>query len=490
MRGPRHARIPRLAGVAATLLAFAGVLASAGCGTTREATGVESTVAVAEEIDRSELTSCGRLPAVEGFRCGSLEVPKFLADPERGSFEIGFAVRRRDEGDSPAEGTIVAVEGGPGYASTGTANAFVKLFGSLLVDRDLVLIDMRGTGRSEPIDCPDVQSGLAPEWIALAECARRLGDDREAYNTGAAAEDIDAVRRALGLDRITLYGDSYGTFLAQSYAFRHPETLEALVLDGAYPVLGESPWYPSLITSGNENLGVACRRAWGCPPGAGDRLDRLVELMRREGMRVGSLIDVIADAAYGAPASYLRIDRAGRQLLAGNPRPWRQLTLTETVAARDRRQYDRSVELAVGCNDYPMIWDRYAEEPERRAQLELAIREYDVSAFAPFTPREVAIGSEVGYLECLAWPRPTELREPAVPSGAEPTEAPVLVVNGELDDLTTPEEGAMVAELFPSSELYVGRDVGHVDALYQPAGLSAQAIRGFLGDIYAEAGDG
>ena len=92
-----------------------------------------------------------------------------------------------------------------------------------------------------------------------------------------------------------------------------------MVLDGAYPVRGESPWYPSLITSGNANMKVACRRDPSCPPGAGKRLGELAKLMRRKGMRVGSLIDAIAAAAYGPPGSYVAIDAAGRKLLAGKP---------------------------------------------------------------------------------------------------------------------------------------------------------------------------
>jgi hypothetical protein len=105
-------------------------------------------------------------------------------------------------------------------------------------------------GLSDPIICPDAQRGRAPEWIAASECARRLGPRFESYRTSAAADDVNDVRDALGYDEITLYGDSYGTFWAQSYAFRHGETLNALVLDSAYPARGESPRYGSLTRPG------------------------------------------------------------------------------------------------------------------------------------------------------------------------------------------------------------------------------------------------
>ncbi len=467
----------------ATALALAACGGSAGTGTVTSIDAAD--LPASARIEPRDLKPCHKLPVIGGYRCGSIEVPKFRADPSKGSLEIGFAVRPRDDRSSPSRGAVFAVEGGPGYSSTGTANAYEKLFGTLLRHRELVLVDMRGTGRSGPIRCADVQQGAAPEWIGLSECARRLGPDWEAYNTGAAAEDIDDVRAALGLDRITLYGDSYGTFLSQSYAFRHPGQLEALVLDGAYPVKGESPWYPSLITAGNADMKLSCERSPSCPPGVLRRLYEQARYMRRNGMSVGAMVDAIAGASYDPPASYLAVERAGRRMLEGNRRQWRRLTLAETVASRDRFQYDRAEELVVGCNDYPMIWDRDAGEPKRRLELERAIRGYDKDAFGPFTPREVAIGSNVGYLECLTWPRPTELREPPVPAGSKPTKAPVLVVNGELDDLTTPREGWMVARQFPNARRFIGRNAGHVAALYYADGPSARTIRRFLRDAWA-----
>jgi pimeloyl-ACP methyl ester carboxylesterase len=136
----------------------------------------------------------------------------------------------------------------------------------------------------------------------------------------------------------------------------------------------------------------------------------------------------------------------------------------------------------VGCNDYPMIWDKEASEPERRAQLEEAIREYDPDVLAPFSPREVALSSDFGYLECLTWPQPTERYEPPVPPGAEPPRAPVLVVAGEMDDVTTPHEGRVVADLFPDSTFFEERNAGHTQALYYYQGPSAVEIRRFLRD--------
>ena len=164
---------------------------------------------------------CGDVPWLKEFRCGSLEVPFERADPSYGTTRVAFAVRTRDRAERPSLGTIFAQEGGPGFSSTSSARFYAELFGDLLRRRDLVVVDLRGMGRSERLDCPNLQHGVGPESITLSQCARRLGQRFVSYRTSAAADDLDAVRRALGLNRITLYGDSYGTFLGQSYAFRH-----------------------------------------------------------------------------------------------------------------------------------------------------------------------------------------------------------------------------------------------------------------------------
>jgi pimeloyl-ACP methyl ester carboxylesterase len=147
-----------------------------------------------------------------------------------------------------------------------------------------------------PLQCPDLQYGRAPDWIAFPACAEKLGPRFSSYRTSASADDIDEVRQVLGSGRITLYGDSYGTFLAQSYAFRHPETLNALVLDSAYPVRGESAWYPSLITTGVRSMAIVCRRSPKCTGNDRRRLGKLVVWLRARHRSVGALVDALSTA--------------------------------------------------------------------------------------------------------------------------------------------------------------------------------------------------
>ena len=415
-----------------------------------------------------------------------MKVPFERADPSLGEAKLNFAVREHS-GKGPAKGTIFAVEGGPGYPSSGAANSYVNLFGHLLRDRDLVLLDQRGTGKSGIIKCPDVERGNAPDWLSLGQCARRLGPLAQSYRTSASADDVDSLRRGLGLDEITLYGDSYGTFLSQSYAFRHPDTLEAVVLDSAYPAYGEDPWYPTLPQDGIRNLKTACDRSPQCDGDAGKRLEQVVEQLREKRRGTNTLIGSLIDSAYGPPQTYLDLDHAISEKLNGNPKPFRRLELPGQAGINRVRRYSYTAELAIGCNDYPMIWDKDASEPKRRHQFEIAIRKYPEHAFDPFRTREIAYAPATSYLECLTWPKPNEFYEPAVdPETQEPTKAPVLVLNGEFDDVTTPQEGKTVTGFFPNARQFVYPNRGHVDALYNAKRPAGREIRSFLRKVYGE----
>ena len=468
------------------MIAFAAV-AAAGCGGGGD--GGATPNDQAPSLTNADLHRCKSGPTPRAFRCGEIWVPFERKDRSLGKTRIGFAVVPHSDRSRPRLGAIFAVEGGPGYASSWTVRSYVKLFGSLLDRRDLVLVDQRGTGRSMPLQCPDLQFGRAPDSIAFPACAAKLGPRFSSYRTSASADDIDDVRRALGFGRITLYGDSYGTFLAQSYAFRHPDALNALVLDSAYPVKGESAWYPSLITTGVRSMAIACRRSAKCHGNARRRLGKLVVWLRARHRGVGALVDALAVAGNTPPSSYLRIDRAGTALRHGNSTPYKRLIAEAKLGYGHIRHFNLTQEDVVSCNDYPLLWSKDASEAERRSELERKVSEYqNAAAFAPFKPREVALSSETLYQYCLAAPRPSSLYEPPASPGEQPTKAPVLVVSGELDNVTTPYEGRLVAKEFPNSRQFVARGAGHVADLYDGSSPPAVRTRHFLRHVLRHEG--
>jgi pimeloyl-ACP methyl ester carboxylesterase len=192
------------------------------------------------------LDSC-RLSGVEhGALCGSLSRPLDPADPRSVRFELHFAVLpalARNKKPDP----VFFLAGGPGQSAIELAGTVGRLLARLGNRRDIVLVDLRGTGRSAPLVCGEVpasaplrESADPQQQIArLSQCLealRRLPHgDLRLYTTALSSADVDAVRRSLGAAQINLVGVSYGTRLALDLLRQFPTTLRRVVLDGVAP---------------------------------------------------------------------------------------------------------------------------------------------------------------------------------------------------------------------------------------------------------------
>lgn len=172
-------------------------------------------------------------------RCGTLLVPENRDDPNGRTIPINIAVIPATTND-PEPDPLFLLAGGPGQAATQAYPPLLNLFQRLNQRRDIVLIDQRGTGDSNPLHCdnlddldPDEQLQRDERIAVIQACAADLAaeSDLTQYTTDTAVQDFDAVRAALGYDQINLYGASYGTRAAMAYARRYPEQVRALVLD-------------------------------------------------------------------------------------------------------------------------------------------------------------------------------------------------------------------------------------------------------------------
>jgi len=171
--------------------------------------------------------------------CGTLRVPENPAQPAGRQLELWVArvpaVNRRKLPDP-----LFVVAGGPGQAATQFYAGAGGAFSRIQRDRDIILVDQRGTGRSHPLPCEaldDVSSlTLDPPRIEAAarQCASELSRsaDLRFFTTSIAIQDLDRVRAALGYGQINLYGVSYGTRVVQHYVRRYPTHARAIVLDG------------------------------------------------------------------------------------------------------------------------------------------------------------------------------------------------------------------------------------------------------------------
>jgi pimeloyl-ACP methyl ester carboxylesterase len=434
--------------------------------------------------DSPLLAPCN-LGAGPRFRCGRINVPAVRSEPSLGAQSIFFAVRPRDLAKKPAVGTIVAVEGGPGYATTNfdSAKSIRDVFRPLLRRRDLVLIDQRGTGHSQAVNCPQLQRGMVPTLIAVASCANQLGARYQGFTSAESAADIEAVRTALGLGPIILYGDSYGTLLQQAYSVRYPSSLRSMVLSSAYPA--DDPFWRTIYPAAMRALKLSCRRSPSCRAivkslcgdkglrcswdGAQRFRHALVRIQRTGGPLNGTL-EYLLEAGTWSPNSYLALNRAITEYLADDSERLERIAREGRPGEGDFHYYSAGMGTAVECNDYPVAWDRTADFAQRTAQLDQAIAAFPHRRlFAPLTVSQWMTLPATGLTGCLTWPPPTARMEPPVPAGAsQPAGLPVLVLSGEFDDITTVAEARQVARRYPSSRLRIVRSRGHASELYYP----------------------
>jgi pimeloyl-ACP methyl ester carboxylesterase len=222
------------------------------------------------------------------FDCGYVVVPENAAAPAGRRVRLGFLrLQARSPGSAAKAPPVFMLAGGPG-SSLIQPLAFglfaAPLLGPLLDDRDVVILDQRGTAHTHPhLDCPDAAGlawrsyaqGLAEDAAAalqrrvLQRCIdgfRRQGVDLAAYHSVAIAADIDAVRRALGYGRIVLYGASFGAQIAQHAMRDFPAMLDAVVLDGTNS-LSRRSWVEDRaldIEFSMKHLDALCREDAKC----------------------------------------------------------------------------------------------------------------------------------------------------------------------------------------------------------------------------------
>ncbi len=190
------------------------------------------------------------------LRCGTVSVPRDYARPDAGQFNLAVVVIKSAQPaslpDSAVPDPVVYISGGPGEPLTIYADPQART--PYAPGRDLILVDQRGTGRSEPELCPELESKLLEANLAVAAddsdaalASRRAtysacrdeviarGLDPRDFGTRVTVEDLERVRQALGVERWNVYGESYGTTVAMTLVALHPEHVRSVVLDSVYP---------------------------------------------------------------------------------------------------------------------------------------------------------------------------------------------------------------------------------------------------------------
>ena len=464
------------------------------------------------------LSLCADVPVPPAVYCGRLGRPLDPSAEQGERLSIYFELYPH-LGPGRALGMLVATEGGPGYPATQSRAGYLALFGPLRRTRDILIMDNRGTGKSSALDCPELQS--AERWTTslVGACGDLLGDRAAFFGTALATDDLAALLTRLGAGRIDLYGDSYGTYFEQVFAVRHPALLRSVALDGAYPLNGpDYAWYPSYAPAMRDKFDLACRRAPGCAALPGSSIDHLLPLLAQLRLQPfparatdadGSERRFTADPSHlatvmfgSAPAlaTVRELDAAARAYLDGDRAPLLRL-MAETIggvdsedarnAAGDISEWSAGLEAAVMCHDPPQIFDMRLTPALRAGDRDRVLAERRRShpdSYAPFTIDEYrGMPLDYSFIDlCVAWPV-APAGQPAgrpTPPAAVYPDIPALVISGELDNMTTPADGAATAAAFRRGKQVIIANSFHVNALpHARSGCAADIVRHFIDSL-------
>jgi pimeloyl-ACP methyl ester carboxylesterase len=411
------------------------------------------------------------------LRCGTVSVPRDYDNPDAGRFNLAVVVIKSEQQPSWPE-PVVYINGGPG--SPLTVYAAYQARTPYAPRRDLILVDQRGTGRSEPSLCPDLERKLLDANFAIAAsaaddaiAARQAvylacrdqaigrGLDLRNFGTRVTVEDFEWVRQALRVERWNVYGESYGTTVAMTLVALHPDAIRSAVLDSVYPP-DPVPLWSTIVSDARDAFFAHCARDNVCstsfPDLAETYRDTLVRLdqnplvvtappqMRQAEDRLTittSLFEVgVSDLLY-YPKAYPALPRMIQSVHDGDTQGLGTDLASQLAAAEPP---NLATHAAVECRDRPHL----------RGQLPVGASVLD--------RRQL-------YGVCDRWSEPGPL--PLVPVG---TRVPILVLAGQFDPVTRPASSRHVAELIGDSASFVEFPlIGHNVRHFSPCGARIAA---------------
>jgi pimeloyl-ACP methyl ester carboxylesterase len=452
--------------------------------------------------------------------CTRINVPLDYRDPAAGHLKLGFQWYPATNRTARPKGTILAVQGGPGFPTTDYAADYRGTFTPLLARRNLLLVNLRGTGNSSAFLCRALQNwkaadGIHAYTVDTGKCGRQLNHTRklpgggyvrasDLYTTANAARDVALLLRRLRTGQVDFYGDSYGTFFGQVLTARYAKLLRSVTLDAAYPVSGKDPFYAHTIATARRAFDISCRRSRACrraaPGPSWARISAAARYLRRhpvtgptrtpDGRRVTERLDDLGltqliNNAGADNGVYRELDPAIRALLRDHDQaPLLRLAAQEiyTGTSGPVKEFNDGLYQATTCLDYPQPFS-YRQPPAVRAQqYRHALAALPRREFAPFTIGEWVTEPDEEFDACLDWPAPAH-PDPSITTRPPyaPRRLPVLVLSGDLDSLTTPFEGRQTArDMGPSARWILIHNDTHVNAMDDTFGCASGLVQGFI----------
>ena len=405
------------------------------------------------------LEPCAGLRHAEA-RCSTVRVPENRAT--RGGRIIGVRVAVLPaSGPERVADPVFVLAGGPGQAATDLVGGYLSH--PLRARRDIVFMDQRGTGGSNPLACDmyraeDEGRGVFADFLPIErvrECRARLerSADLTQYTTAASVADMDDVRRALGYTRINLIGGSYGTRLALEYMRQHGAHVRSAVLDGAIAPSAAMP----------AGFGRAAQRA----------LDGVLDECRATPACAAAFPDVHASAR----TVFASLDAAPARTRFTTP-PVVEVVMTRdhvaeairylTYTTRDASRVPLVLDRAARGDFGPLADSLRGRRRGSRSVVDGLYLSITCAEDVPFIPGNAAAEDRDTYLRdyrirqqqaaCLEWPRgavPAWHRQPVTSA------VPTLLVTGDLDPATPPAHAKEVARTLANSRTVIVPSAAH-----------------------------
>jgi pimeloyl-ACP methyl ester carboxylesterase len=428
--------------------------------------------------------------------CGYLPVPMHRDQPKNPEkIRIYFEVYPHAN-PGQAVSAILANLGGPGDTTTGLRSLWLAMFAPNMDVHDVLLIDDRGYGMSDTVDCEELQHGTGPSLDQeVADCAAQLDDDASRYSTGDIALDTEAVRAALRYDKVDYYGGSAGGVDVTSYATRFGSHLRSVILDsgggtpGLIPFGG--PYYISLASS--RSVRLDCLRSPTCAgdhPNPDTEFEQLIQTVRSQPVQGsaydanGNLIPVVFDETAlfflipnptGNFVGNGELLAAYTSLLQGDAAPLLRLGAEGVIPwvsdFGDPTIFSFGAGGATECviKGVPYQWS--VPPQVRLTQFAEAVSALPPAYFKPFSKAAATAEQVDTDRECLYWEVPSP-PTPVVPPGGKYPGVPALVLSSDIDAGVPDEYMRKTAALFPGSTFVIVPEASHEPAANNQCALS------------------
>jgi pimeloyl-ACP methyl ester carboxylesterase len=459
---PQHWALPRTPRNQRTLR-WCALLAAATLGTALLASCSPRTQASTSAQPAISFTDCRIKDFQDMARCATVSVPEDAAVPTGKRIDIFVAVlpalTPRPEADP-----VFIFAGGPGQAASDLGR-LAGTMQSIRKSRDIVLVDQRGTGKSKTLSCdlsanasnkdpfieafnPDPKA-LEKDW---ARCIATLQGNPALHRTDDYIADLERVRQGLGLDKINVWGGSYGSRVALRYMKLHPQSIRTVVLDGVAPTSLRLPDDALLHSEAALQAALAactaqpsCAKAY---PGIAQTLDQLLTQLRSAPQPI-----TLPHPATGRTVTGMVTDRTVVSMLwplLYQPEAMRLMPTLIHAAAQG--QY---APLAATLSGQPGNSEDAISLTQRFAVM---CAEDMLGRSAPAYARFQAL-SEMFYSLCKSYPHGQ-----VAPEFFEPTTSsiPTLLLSGGLDPVTPPSSGTLAASTLARSKHITVGGLGHI----------------------------